>query len=140
MASTAIPFVKTSILEALESAEGLEEVVVSGDREPEQALEYIWLYKAKAKREFRLVRPRPAPLEEEVRIFLRVLAVRAEAMDAENRALEIAEAVENALRALDLGPPVLFPLLIEELDDEQLQFDQKRGCHVLMTVATKARI
>jgi hypothetical protein len=144
MAATAIPFVKAGILEALEAIQGDlgERVAISADKEPESAKEYVWIYKGKAKRDFKLMGPRPAKVEEEVRISLRVLVVKGsdKAGPSEERALEIAALVEGALRDLELGAPVLFPILIEELEDEQLVLDQKRGCHVLMTAVTKARI
>ncbi len=142
MASTAIPNLKTTIIAALEAADGLRDVVVTADSEPLRADEYVWLYKARSKRQFGALGPRPAPIDEELRVYLRILVLKGSDKSApsEERALELADVVESALRDLEPGRPFLSPLLIEELDDEPLQFDQKRGCHVLMTVATKARI
>jgi hypothetical protein len=146
MASTAIPALKAAILGALgtePAPAGLEEVEISGDKEPTRASEYVWLYKAKAQREFKSIGRRPSSLDETVRVYLRVLVVKGSELEAESRALAIAEAVEGILRELDPDDEdatFLSPLLIEELEDEPLQFDQKAGCHVLMTVVTKARI
>ena len=146
MASTAIPALKSAILASLEvdpTPEGLEGVAISGDKEPTRSSEYVWLYKGKAQREFKLIGGRPSKLNEEVRIFLRVLVVKGDQAEAESRALAIAEAVEGILRDLepeDDEAQFLKPLLVEELEDEPLQFDQKAACHVLMTVVTEARI
>lgn len=143
MASTAIPALEAAILGALQAEpapEGLEGVSVSGDKEPTRATEYVWLYKAKAKREWRTIGPRPSARDEELRASLRVLVVKGDLAEAKTRALEIAGVVEDALAAVNTTSPLLYPLLVEEIEDEPLQFDQKSGCHVLMTVVTRARI
>jgi hypothetical protein len=146
MASTAIPALKSAILAALEAdptPEGLDGVAISGDKEPTRESEYVWLYKAKAKREFKTIGRRPVKVDEDLSISLRVLAVKGSQAEAESRALAIAAAVEGVLRDLEPGDDeavFLAPLLVQELEDEPLLFDQKAGCHVLMTVVTKARI
>jgi hypothetical protein len=137
MASTAIPVVKAAVLGALQGAEALEGITVTADREPERDSEYVWIWRAKAKRNFRTIGPSPAPLDEEVSIVMRVVAIGG---DPEARALELADAVEEALREdITLGDSVLWHRL-EELEQEPLQFDRKAGCHVLMTLTAKARI
>ncbi len=142
MPSTAVPKLKQAILEALQEAEDLADVVVSADKEPERAKEYVWIYKGKAKRDFKLLRPPPSPLEEEARVFLRVLVIKGskDPGPSAERAVEIADAVEETLRALELGAPFLSSILIEEREEEPLLFDKSRGCHVLMTALAKARV
>jgi hypothetical protein len=147
MASTAIPTVKAIVLGALEAdptPEGLEEVTVSGGKEPTRATEYLWIYKAKAvDREFKIIGPKPAKIDERILLFLRVLVVKGEVAEAEARALAIGGVVEGILRELDTeDDEVQFfsPFLVSEIEDEQLQFDQKAGCHVLMTASIKTRI
>lgn len=143
MASTAIPAVKQAIKGILEEAEGLEDTLVTTDyAEAERKAEHIWIWKAKAKRDPKGIGRRPARLEEEIRVVLRVVAIGgADAAVAEARAFELVEAAENALRDESklAGSIVLFSH-VEELEEEPLNFDTKVGCHVLMTVAAKTRI
>lgn len=142
MASTAVPAVREAVLKTLEEAEELKGVLVTGDKEPERPTEYIWIYKAKANREFSLIGMQPAPLDEMVRVYLRVVAVKgsADSTPSEERALELAALAETALRENPTLNDCARFHHVEELEPQSLLFDQKRGCHVLMTIAAKARI
>ena len=141
MASTAIPAVKAAILAALEGAEALQGVAVTAGKEPERDEEWVWVWKAEAEREFKMLGPSPAALDEVVKITLRVVSIQgANATPSEERAFEIAEAVETALRAdPDLGEAVHWQR-IEKVEQEPLLFDKRYGCLVLMVVKAKARI
>jgi hypothetical protein len=140
MASTKIGVVKAAALNTLSEADDLDGVFVTADKEPERRIEYVWIYKARAKREFRLIGPQPAPQDEMVSVYLRVVSIRDTRTAAEARALEIFEAAETALRAEPTLEGTAFFHHIEELDVEPLLFDQKWGCHVLATLEAKARI
>lgn len=138
MAATAIPAVKAAVLVALDDVEGLAGVEVTGGLEPSRKDEYVWIWKAKAKRVFKSVGARPPALDEAV--SLTIAAVVIGGKDPEARVFEIAGAVETALRAdVTLAGAVRWHRL-EELDEEPLQFDQKVGCRILMTLTAKARI
>lgn len=138
METTAIPAVKDALAESLEGAAGLEGVVVARKQEPARAKEYVWIRRGKSKRDFALLGPRPAPLDEIVEVTIRVVAIGGE--DPEARTYEIFNALEAALRAdPDLSDDVLFQK-IGEVEDDHLLFDQKPGFHVVSTVTAKARI
>lgn len=142
MASTAIPAVKAAIIELLEASKDLEGVTLAPGAEPDRAKEYVWFYRATAAREFNLIGGNPPPLDENLRIFLRVVAIKGDigADASEERAYEIAEAVETALRGdLELDGTVYFHR-IESVEQEHLKIDRTRGCHVLLTIAAKTRI
>lgn len=144
MPSTAIPAVKAAVLEILKEVEALKsaKVVITADKEPERAREYIWLWKATATREFKSLGPQPSALNEEVKIFLRVMVVKGDSSPtpSEERAFEILEEMETALRGqVRLNGAVRFQH-VEDLEQEQLIFDRKRGCHILVTLTAKARI
>lgn len=146
---SAIPSVAEKAIEILEAAqaevEALQGVAITADKEPELDDEYVWLYRKRATRGFKLVGPQPAPLDETLRLYFRILVVKGEkeAKPAEDRALQIAAAVEAVFREAGkekaLGKSVR-NILVTELDDEPLLFDKKRGCQILMTVAMIARI
>lgn len=145
--STAIPAAKEWVMGVLEPLPELADVEVTDDTEPERAKEYVWLYRANAKREFTVMKGgAPPPLEEFLRLYLRVFVVVAgrSAKPAEVRALEIASAVERALReAMSDSPPTAVRakgLIVEELDDEPQVVDNGRAYHVLMIVRLNARI
>lgn len=141
MASTAIPAVKAAILSLLEGAEDLKGVLVTDDKEPEREKEYVWIWKAKARREYRLLGGSPSPLDEDLEIKLRIVAMQGDAAKpSEERASELLEAVETALRAdLHLEDTVLWHKL-EEIDGEPYLFDTRRGFAWSATLAAKARI
>ena len=142
MASTNIPAVKAAVLKVLESAKALEDITVSGDKEPERDTEYVWIYKAKAKRQFTTIGKQPAAQDEMVEVHLRVFAVDPGATytDVEARAVEIFEAVESALRDSPTLDGTAFFQHVEELEIEPLLLDQNWACHVLVTLAAKTRI
>jgi hypothetical protein len=142
MASTAIPAVKAAIMAALEGAVGLDDVMITDDKEPERAKEYVWLYEAQAERDWKTIGPQPVPLKENVTVELRVFVSKGtdKQKPSEERAFEIAEAVENALRDdPDLNGTLLHQR-VEKLRQQQLVPDQRRTSHVLMTVSGEARI
>ncbi len=139
MATTALAPFEAALLALLEDAEGLDGVKITGDLEPERfGNEYIWLYKRKAgPREFRTIGRNPAWVDEELRAYFRVLAIANKPSVAKARALQLAEAVEAAVRGGGLEQQVaelLMPLLVEEIEPEPVRFDRKAGFHVLMTV------
>lgn len=137
--ASAIPAVKAAIQSTLEDATGLlDDIPVSRGLEPSRPKEYVWIWKAKAKRDFKSIGSRPAPLDEDVSVTMRVVAIGGE--DPESRVFEISDAVEAALRAdLTLGGVVRWHR-VEELEQELQQFDPKVGCHILMTLTARARI
>lgn len=139
---TAIPAIKEAVFQLLDDAPALEGIKVTDDKEPEHTKEYVWVYKAKAKRAFKLLGPQPARQEEMIEIFLRIVAVKdaAKLKPSEERALEIFEAVEEALRADTTLKGTAFFHLIEEVEIAPVKFDKKRGCHVIAVVSAKARI
>jgi hypothetical protein len=142
MASTKIPAIKAAVVETLQAAEALKGIKVTDDREPDRDDEYVFIYKARARRDFKLIGPQPAPQDETVNVYIRIVAIRGtdKAKPSEERALEIFEAVETALRDNStLGDTALFQR-IEDLEIEPQNFEGKRGCHVLATVTAKARI
>jgi hypothetical protein len=135
---TAIPAVKEAVLEILDDAEGLEGVTVAAGLEPTRADEYVWIWKAKAKRVCKSVGRNPPVYDEDVSLTMRALVVGGE--NPEARVFEIVAATETALRSsITLDGAVKWHKL-EELDQEPLQFDQKLGCHILMTLTARARI
>jgi hypothetical protein len=144
-ASTAIPAIKDAIFEILkEATEGgpLANIKVTDDKEPDREKEYVWVWKAQAKRAFKLLGPQPARQEEMIKVFLRVVAIKGseELKPSEERALEIFKAVEEALRADITLKGNAFWHLIEDVEIAPVKFDKKRGCHVIAVVAAKARI
>lgn len=139
---TAIPAVKQAVFELIKDASALDGILVTDDKEPERAKEYVWVYKAKAKRNFKLLGPQPAKQDEMIQVYLRIVAIKdaAKLKPSEERALEIFEAVEEALRADITLKGTAFFHLIEDLEIAPVKFDKKRGCHVVGIVSAKARI
>lgn len=140
MASTAIPAVRAAVLETLtgsETLEGFPKLKISAGKEPERAPEWIWVWKAQADREFKVLGPQPAPVEEDVKVWLRIVAIHQ--TEAESRAAEILEAAETALRSASLGGSTWNQLL--QIDEAgPVQFDQKLGYHFVTTLSVHARI
>jgi hypothetical protein len=136
--ATTIPAVRGAVVATLAAAEALEGITVADGLEPTSQKQYVWLWKAKAKRNFSGVGTgRPLPQDEDVSLTMRVVVIGTE---ARARAFEISDLVEAALAAdARLGGAVKWHR-IEELDEEPLQFDQKPGHHVLMTLSARARI
>lgn len=144
-ASTAIPAIKEAIFEILkEAAEGgpLEGIPVTDDKEPDREKEYVWVWKAKAKRAFKLLGPQPARQDEMINVFLRIVAIKdsEKLKPSEERAIEIFKAVEEALRADITLKGKAFWHLIEDVEIAPVKLDKKRGCHVIAVVSAKARI
>jgi hypothetical protein len=137
--ATTIPAVRDAVVAVLAAAEALEGITIADGLEPTSQKQYVWLWKAKAKRNFSGVGAgRPLPQDEDVSLTMRVVVIGTE--DPRARAFEIADLVEAALAAdARLGGAVKWHR-IEELDEEPLQFDQKPGHHVLMTLSARARI
>lgn len=140
--STAIPAVEAAILAVLEEAPDLADVLVTGDyRRADQEREYVWLWKAKATREFKGIGRRPAKQEEEIEVTLRVLAVADTPAEAKTRAYELAGITETALRYEMRLDQTVLKNRVKQLQGEPLaEFDPKFGFHVLMTVAAETRI
>lgn len=140
MAATTIPAIKAAIVKVLEASEDLEDVTVAKGKEPTRKTEWIWVQRAEAAREFRLIGQKPMPLDELVKVHLRVVAIRGDIEAAEKRATELFEAVEAALREDDkLGGAVLWHK-IESFESEPLNFDTKVGFHYVPIVSAAARI
>lgn len=140
MASTAIPAVKAAISKVLKAAASLKGVTVTSGTEPTRPTEYVWVWKAEANREFRLLGQTPAPLEEVVNVHLRVLAIRGDLAAAETRATTLFEAVETALRSVPKLEGTVEWHRIEKVEAEPLNFDTKVGFQYLVVVSAKARI
>lgn len=141
-AVTAIPAMKEAVFQILSEAPALENIRVTDDKEPENCKEYVWVYKAKAKRNFRLLGNQPAKQDEKIEVYLRIVAIKdaQKLKPSEDRAVEIFEAVEEALRAdITLKGTTLFHL-IEDVELAPVKFDKKRGCHIIGVVSAKARI
>jgi hypothetical protein len=141
-AVTAIPAIKEAIFELLKDAAALDGITVTDDKEPERLAEYVWVWKARAKRKFKLLGPQPARQDEMIEVFLRIVAIKGsdKLKPSEERALEIFEAVEEALRADITLKGKAFWHLIEDVEIAGVKFDKKRGCHVIAVVSAKARI
>src|SRR4051794_13782948 len=100
MASTSLPAVRAGVLSALEGADDLESVhIADGGTEPHRAAEYVWMFKARATREFRTIQPAPTPQDENVKVSLRIVAIKdtKDNSKSEERATELLETVETAL-------------------------------------------
>lgn len=140
--STAIPAIKEAVFQLLKEAESLENIRVTDDKEPENLKEYVWVWKARAKRNFKLLGPQPSKREEMINVYLRIVAIKGsdKLKPSEERALEIFEAVEKALIAdLTLKGTALFHI-VDDLEVAPVKFDKRRGCHVIAVVSAKARI
>ena len=144
MAPTAIPKVRAAVRAMLEAAAEAPDsdlhglAIAAAGPEPTRPNEFIWFWRGKAKRVFRVVGPRPAPYEEDVSLTLRLVAIGGE--DPESRAFALLSAVEDVLRNdITLGDAVFWHRL-EELEDEPLDFDRKLGWAVLLTLTARARI
>jgi hypothetical protein len=140
MPSTALPALKTAVLEILGETPGLEGVTITDDKEPERAKEYIWLYRAKAVRDWASIGTKAK--DEMPKVFLRIAAILGGKSGAasESRVFELAEIVEEALDDhVTLNGAVRFHL-IEDIEEEKQLFDTTWGAHVLMTLSAKARI
>lgn len=142
MASTKIPAIRAAVYKTLKAAESLKGITVADDKEPERQNEWVWIMKATAEREFRLIGPRPAKQDETVKVWLRIVALRGskEAKPSEERVTEILEAVETALRDDASLEDTCFFHNIDALEIERIILDKKRGCHVVATVTAKTRI
>lgn len=141
-AVTAIPAVKQAVVDLLKDAPALKGIPIVDDKEPEVKKEYVWVYKSKAKRAFKVIGPQPGKQEEMIQIFLRIVSTKGDQKlkPSEDRALEIFEAVEEALRADTTLKGTAFFHLIEDVEIAPVKFDKKRGCHVIGVVSAKARI
>lgn len=141
-ASTAIPAIKEAVYELLKDSEALDGILITNDKEPDREKEYVWVWKARAKRKFKLLGPQPARQEEQIEVFLRIVAIKGSEtlLPSEERAVEIFKAVEEALRADITLKGKAFWHLIEDVEIAPVKFDKKRGCHVIAVVSAKARI
>jgi hypothetical protein len=142
MASTAIPAIKAALLALLKEAEGLQGITVTAGKEPERDTEYVWITNAKAARDWKLLKPAPTPLDEDVRVTLWVVALMggADHTESEERAFEIAGEVETAIRQPAELSPIDFGHMIEKLEDSPLLRDSRWGCQIEITVLVKGRI
>lgn len=142
MPSTAVPAIEDAVVALLEGAAGLEKVTVTSEREPERETEFVYLYEATADREWSTIGPQPAGMKEDVKVFLRVFALigTASFKPSRERAFELVEAIEDALREdPELGGTVLYQH-ISRITQQKITEDRRRGCHVLLTISGQARI
>lgn len=143
MASTAIPAVKAAIVNTLNGAEELEGVEITADKMPERASEFIWVVNGKSEREFRLIGGAPTPLDEDLTVEIRVVVILGAktASPSEERATELLEAAETALREdIHLEDTVLWHRISNIAEGEQQVHDEKRGFVYVATLSAKARI
>lgn len=145
MASTAIPAAREAMVNALEEAESLKGIFIAEEEDPSREEEFINILYGESKREFKLLaggKSQP-PQEEQIKLWFDVMVYQNNGMNrkqAEDRAVEIFEAVENVLRNnTDLGQAVLFQN-IEEMKIVRGGKDKKRGCMITAAIAAKARI
>lgn len=138
---TAIPAIKEAVVKTLQEAESLKGIKITDDKEPENKNEYIWIWKARAKREFKNIGPN-SKLDELIEVFIRVVSIKGstEVKPSEERAVEIFAAVEKALRANRRLNGTAFWNKIGDLEITPVIFDKKRGCHVIAVVNAKAQI
>ena len=142
MPSTSIPEVKAALVEALKNSVALNGITVTKGKEPTRVSEFVWLPKAKAKRDFNLIGG-TAPLDEVVTATLWVVVIKGTSgpEESEARAFEIAEAVETVLRSpVEAAEQELSPPKVEEIEQVQVPLDKKWACHIEMTVTVTARI
>lgn len=141
MSSTAIPAVKEAVVNTLKAASSLKGITVTDDKEPERKSEYIWIWKARAKREFKNIGPN-SKVDEMIEVFIRIVAYKGstDQKPSEERAVEIFEAVETALRANRKLNNTVFWHKIGDLEIVPLVPDKKRGCHAIAVVNAKAQI
>lgn len=146
MPSTAIPAVKAAILKILQDAEDLEGITVTDDyKVAERADEHVWVWKSETRdRNFRgLGHPssRPPRIDEEILVTLRVVAIGGKtAPAAEARVFQIVEAVETILRGNIKLEGTAIKSIIDKIAEEPLNFDNKIGHGVLLTVLAETRI
>lgn len=143
MPSTNIPAVKEAVLKQLEGAEALKGITISAGKQPERPNEFVWLRSVKGKREWGPLGKQPSSQNEMVRVNLWVFAIKQGGADreaSEERAVEIFEAVEGALRETPTLGGVAFFQHVEELEVEPRLLDKKWAAYVYVTVAAKTRI
>jgi hypothetical protein len=133
-----IPAIKAAVAEVLKGAAGLEEIPIeTGPREPETAKEWIFLWKARAKRKPGSLGRAPFALDEDVTLTVRVCSIHEE---SEARVFVLAEAVESALQAEPTLDGVVRWQYVEEVDQVAMKFDEKDGHRILLTIVAKSRI
>lgn len=145
MASTAIPAAREAIVKALNEHEPLKGVFIADEETPERESEFISILMAESKREFKtlaggMTQP---PQEEQLKVWFDIVVYNNNGRnpkESEDRAVEIFEAVEDALRNdTDLGQAVLFQN-INEMKIVRGGQDKKRGCMITAAISAKARI
>jgi hypothetical protein len=143
--ATKIPAIKTAVVEQLQAASSLEGITITGDKEPERDVEYIWVYRGRGKREFKLLSGgggSPVPQDETVRITMRVVSITGtdELGPSEERVEELVDAAEEALRADTTLGGEAFWSLIEDIELEPFKLDKRWAFHALLTLTAKCRI
>lgn len=140
--ATAISTAKSAVTTLLSSAESLEGIKVTDDKQPERVKEYIWIHSAKAKREFKLIGPQIVPQEEIIQIALVVVAMKGnkETSPSFDRAMEIFEAAELVLRENITLEDTVFYHNIEDVEINPIPSDALQGHTVVGVLRAKARI
>jgi len=128
---------------AAESDEALKEITVSNAEMPERKRKFVWIWKAKSKRDFRVIGPAVTPQKEDMLTTMMIWAAKGEGRNprpAEDKAMEIFEAVETALREdVTLEDSVLMHH-IETMEIEGALLDQTHGCRIVAIISAQARI
>lgn len=144
MPSTALLSVEVALLAALKEAPALSDVLVTSTPPSQSDDEFIYLYELEATdREFKGLGPQPTPMEESIEVKLEVSVIKGPADDvteARNRAVELAEAVENKLRE---GPYLGDTVTQQHISKWKLRpgtRDAQGACGILLTLSCKARI
>jgi hypothetical protein len=139
MAHSATEAVEAGILAILEASEGLEEVTISFDEEPQRSSEFIWLWKDEDTEEFATLGEGPA-LNQQISFTLDVVAVTGQAGSSKENARAIREAMEDALYADgSLGGTALW-CRVTKGEGHRISYDNKQGFRIQLTLTAKARI
>lgn len=139
--STAIPAIKEAIVKTLKDAESLKGIKVTDEKEPTDEKEYIWVFKARAKRNWQNIGPQ-SKMGEVIEIFIRCVSLKGsdEVKPSEERAIELFEAVEAALRANRRLDGTAFFQHVGDVEIAPVLVDKIRGCHVIAVVSAKTQI
>lgn len=138
---SALPAIENHLIEVFTDALADEKTkVVYGYSE---AVELVAIFGAEFDREFRLLGPRPAPLDESWSLEVIVEVTRPSGRDmkpAADRAWEVFALIENAVRDDLHLDDVTFDSRFQKGAREFFQTDKQQGCRIRTTLAGTARI
>lgn len=133
-----------AVLKAVSEEPEFADVYMSDDTEPQHSEEYVWLYEADADRDWKTIRGGAShlPMQEDINVELRVFVLIGtdSVKPSEDRAFEISDAVEDALRDDPDLNGVLLHQRVKRIRQQQLVHDNRRGVHVLMSIYGEGRI